>query len=184
MTVNKDKGFPYPCFYKDKMANNPQVILKGRYQVVPRTLILVFHGEKVLLQKGSPTKKIWAGYYNGLGGHVEKGEDALSAARRELMEEAGLECPDLYLCGTVMIDVEEQNGILLFVMTGTEINGKINDSEEGSLHWIGTNEFSQLNIVEDIPEMVTRILDTMEKHEIFHAHYGYDEKGKRVTTLG
>ena len=49
------------------MSNNPQVILKNRYQVVPRTLILVYQGDKVLLQKGAPTKKIWAGYFNGLG---------------------------------------------------------------------------------------------------------------------
>ncbi len=166
------------------MTNNPQVILKDRYQVVPRTLILVFQDDTVLLQKGSPTKKIWAGYYNGLGGHVEKGEDALSAARRELMEEAGLECADLHLCGTVMIDVEEHNGIMLFVMTGSEIKGQINDSEEGSLHWVNINVFDQINVVEDIPEIVTRIRKAQGKCEIFHAHYGYDENGKRITTLG
>lgn len=166
------------------MANNPQIILKDRYQVVPRTLILVFQGDEVLLQQGSPTKKIWAGYYNGLGGHVERGEDALSAARRELMEEAGLECTDLHLCGTVMIDVEERNGIMLFVMTGNEIKGKINDSEEGSLHWINVNGFDQINVVEDIPEIVIRIRNSLGKGEIFHAHYGYDENGKRMTTLG
>jgi 8-oxo-dGTP diphosphatase len=184
MKLNKDKGIPYPCFYKDKMANNPQVILKGRYQVVPRTLILVFQGDKVLLQKGSPTKKIWAEYYNGLGGHVERGEDALSAARRALLEEAGLECPDLHLCGTVMIDVEEHNGIMLFVMSGSEINGTINDSEEGSLHWVNVDDFARLNVVEDIPEIVARIRTMQGKREIFHAHYGYDESGKRITTLG
>lgn len=166
------------------MANNPQVILKDRYQVVPRTLILVFHGDSVLLQKGAPTKKIWSGYYNGLGGHVERGEDALSAARRELMEEAGLECSDLHLCGTVMIDVEEHNGIMLFVMTGNETKGKIYESDEGSLHWVQVTELGQMNVVEDIPEIVKRIRERKGMHEIFHAHYGYDESGKRITTLG
>lgn len=164
------------------MSNNPQVILKDRYQVVPRTLILVFQNDKVLLQKGAPTKKIWAGYYNGLGGHIERGEDALSAARRELMEEAGLECLDLHLCGTVMIDVEEHNGITLFVMTGNQIKGTINESDEGSLHWVKIEDLAALKVVEDIPEIVERILT--EKQAIFHAHYGYDESGKRITTLG
>jgi 8-oxo-dGTP diphosphatase len=164
------------------MANNPQVILKDRYQVVPRTLILVFQDENVLLQQGAATKKIWAGYYNGLGGHVEKGEDALSAARRELMEEAGLECSDLHLCGTVMIDVEENNGIMLFVMTGSEIMGTINESDEGSLHWVQANDLRSLKVVEDIPEIVERIMS--ESSNVFHAHYGYDASGKRITTLG
>ncbi|MBA4385830.1 MAG: hypothetical protein C0410_13920 [Anaerolinea sp.] len=166
------------------MANNPQVILIDRYQVVPRTLILVFQGDAVLLQKGAPSKKIWAGFYNGLGGHVERGEDALSAARRELLEEAGLECKDLHLCGTVMIDVEEHNGIMLFVMTGNEIQGTHNESEEGSLHWINVTELDRINVVEDIPEIVKRILERKGKQELFHAHYRYDEAGKRITTLG
>jgi 8-oxo-dGTP diphosphatase len=164
------------------MANNPQVILIDRYQVVPRTLILVFQGDEVLLQKGSATKKIWAGYYNGLGGHVERGEDALSAARRELMEEAGLECSDLHLCGTIMIDVEDQKGIMLFVMTGSKAKGTVNDSEEGSLHWVSVNELSEIQVVEDIPELIERIL--VDKPKIFHAHYGYDENGKRITSFG
>lgn len=164
------------------MTKNPQVILKDRYMVVPRTLILVFNGDKVLLQKGAPTKKIWAGFFNGLGGHVERGEDALSAARRELMEEAGLDCSNLHLCGTVMIDVEEHDGIMLFVMTGDEIKGTLNESDEGSLHWVNVNDISEMKIVEDIPEIVKRILT--EKSKIFHAHYGYDDNGKRITTFG
>ncbi len=180
---NKDKGFPYPCFYKENMSKNPQVILKSRYQVVPRTLILVFNKNTVLLQKGSLTKKIWAGYYNGLGGHIERGEDVLSSAKRELQEEACLICRDLHLCGTIAIDVKENNGILLFVMTGSDISGEIFDSEEGSLHWIDISEIKNLNVVEDIPEIVSRIRE-LKPGTVFHAHYGYDQDGKRITTLG
>ena len=166
------------------MAKNPQVILKGRYQVVPRTLILVFDQGKVLLQKGAETKKIWAGYYNGLGGHIERGEDVLSAARRELQEEAGLECQDLRLYGTVVIDVEEDNGILLFVMSGDKISGSLNDSEEGSLHWIDVEKLHQIKVVEDIPEIMDRIMGLKKDQNVFHAHYAYDENGKRITSIG
>jgi len=166
------------------MTKNPQIILKGRFQVVPRTLILIFNQNKVLLQKGAPTKKIWADYYNGLGGHIEKNEDVLSAARRELFEEAGIHCPDLHLVGTVVIDVEETNGILLFIMCGEKIDGNLVSSEEGSLHWVDLEKLDEIKVVEDIPEIVARIQKNKGSHTIFHAHYAYDTKGKRVTNFG
>src|SRR5215471_477070 len=41
------------------------------------------------------------GKYNGLGGKLEAGEDVVAGMRREIREEAGLECESLRLCGTI-----------------------------------------------------------------------------------
>lgn len=41
------------------------------------------------------------GKYNGLGGKLEPGEDVVTGMRREIREEAGLECDDVLLRGTV-----------------------------------------------------------------------------------
>jgi 8-oxo-dGTP diphosphatase len=41
------------------------------------------------------------GKYNGLGGKLEPGEDVVAGMRREIREEAGLECESLRLCGTI-----------------------------------------------------------------------------------
>jgi 8-oxo-dGTP diphosphatase len=161
------------------MTKNPQKILHGRYHVVPRTLILIFKDDRVLLQKGSQTKKLWAGLYNGLGGHIERGEDVLSSARRELLEEAGLTCADLRICGMVMIDVNEDEGILMFVLSGMNPAGEIRASDEGVPEWIPISKVKQLPVVDDIPSMIERV----KRHQgniPFSGYYTYGPDGKRI----
>lgn len=41
------------------------------------------------------------GKYNGLGGKLEPGEDIAAGMRREIMEEAGIECLSMQLRGTL-----------------------------------------------------------------------------------
>lgn len=164
------------------MSKNPQRILKGRYQVVPRSIILLVKDGRVLLQKAPETKKIFPGFYNGIGGHIERGEDVLSGAVRELKEEAGISCDDLCLMGTIMIDVEDEQGILLFVFYGKKIQGDIMDSDEGSLHWIEINALDSIKVVEDIPELVEKVIKAQSTGRPFFGKYLYDGDGKRVTS--
>jgi len=72
------------------MPHSDQGVTADRYTVIPRTAIFLRRGDSYLLLKGAPTKRLWANKYNGLGGHVERGEDVLSATRRELLEETDL----------------------------------------------------------------------------------------------
>jgi len=71
------------------MPVSEQGVTNDRYMVIPRTAIFPRRGDAYLLIKGAPNKRLWANKYNGLGGHVERGEDILSAAGRELLEETG-----------------------------------------------------------------------------------------------
>lgn len=164
------------------MENNPQKIIKGRYQVVPRSIILLISEDRVLLLKAAEDKKIFPGYYNGIGGHVERHEDVLAGANRELKEEAGITCQDLCLAGSIMIDVEEDAGILLFVFTGSRITGELMPSVEGTLHWVNIDQLNQLKVVEDIPELVTRVVDFTTNGRIFFGKYTYDDGGKRISS--
>ena len=52
------------------MPVSDQGVSLERYMLVPRTAIFVRRDDSYLLLKGAPGKRLWAGKYNGLGGHV------------------------------------------------------------------------------------------------------------------
>ncbi len=160
------------------MPASDQGKLSDRYQLVPRTLIFLTRGQQVLLIKGAPHKRLWANRYNGIGGHVERGEDVLSSARRELQEESGLNVSDLRLCGVVTIDVGPSAGIGLYVLRGEDPQGDLFPSEEGALEWVDRQDLERLPLVEDLPVLLPRVLEQMADAAPFSAYYSYDETGK------
>ena len=162
------------------MPVSDQGISNDRYQLIPRTLIFLTRGESVLLLKGAPHKRIWANLYNGVGGHIERGEDSYSAARRELLEETGLIPDDLWLVGTVIVDTGENPGIGLYVMKGSCPKGQARPSEEGNLEWVAFNEVLEKNLVEDLPTLLPRVLKQKVSDPPFTARYYYDEGEKLV----
>jgi 8-oxo-dGTP diphosphatase len=153
-----------------------QGIDPGRYLLIPRTAVFVRRGDEYLLIKGAATKRAWAGKYNGLGGHVERGESALGSAQRELYEEAGLSA-DLWLCGTVIVDAGE-TGICLFVFCGENARGVQRPSEEGNLEWVRIEALNGLAVVEDLPALLGRIQRMKRGDAPFSARSYYDEAGR------
>jgi len=165
-----------------QMPSTPQKLIPNRYHVVPRTIIFVFNNGKVLLQKGALDKKINAGLWNGLGGHIERNEHIISAAKRELFEESGINCDALVLCGTIMIDVNAEEGISLFVFGCQNENSNFEESSEGKLGWFSVNEIPDLEIVDDVPFLIEKVICTMKTGIQFHLLYTYDSSGNRNTT--
>ena len=162
------------------MPVTDQGVNPDRYQLIPRTLIFITRGKSVLLLKGASHKRLWADRYNGVGGHVEQGEDVLSAARRELAEETGLNPDDLWLIGTVTVDTGEKIGIGLYVMKGTSDFGELRPSEEGELEWVAFDEIQGKDLVEDLPVLLPRVLKANVGDPPFSARYYYDGDDEMV----
>jgi 8-oxo-dGTP diphosphatase len=154
-----------------------------RYQAVPRTLCFITHGDEVLLLRGSPTKRIWPNQYNGVGGHVEVDEDVYAAAIREMHEETGLDVSDARLRGVINIDTGEEIGIILFVFTALARGQEMRPSPEGTLEWVCRDRVATLDLVEDLPELLPKVLAMRPDDPPFFAWYHYDEHDQLVITF-
>ncbi len=158
------------------MPVSDQHVSLERYMLIPRTLIFLTQNEQVLLIKGSPHKRLWANLYNGIGGHVEKGEGIFQSARRELLEETGLQAENLYLVGTIVLDTGENPGIIIFVYRGDTPTGKPITSPEGNLAWVPIQQALSLPLVEDLYTLLPKVLETRSDMPLFSGFYEYENE--------
>jgi 8-oxo-dGTP diphosphatase len=145
------------------MTQSQQVGSKKRYQFIPRVLAFLTRGDEVLLIKRAADRAIFPNQYNGLGGHVERGESVHQAAIREVEEESGLQPSSLWLCAVVTIDTgDADKGILMFVFrgeaSGETAGGTLQASAEGTLEWVHPDRIAELDMVEDIPTLLPKVL--------------------------
>lgn len=147
----------------------------GRWLTVPRTLCFILNGDDILLMKRAPHKRIFPNRYNGVGGHIERNEDPYTSAKREVLEETGLRVDNLRLSAVYNIDAGEASGIMLFVFLGySDRREVLSDTEEGTLHWVSQHDLAQLDLVEDLPLILPRILNRPENAPPLFVHVSYD----------
>jgi 8-oxo-dGTP diphosphatase len=102
------------------------------------------------------------GKYNGLGGKLDRGEDIVTGFRREVREEAGIECVDFTLRGTISWPGFGKNGEDWFgfifrveKFTGTPLT----ENHEGALEWIDINKVLTLPLWEGDKHFLPLVFD-------------------------
>ena len=155
----------------------------NRYNIIPRTLSFLIHEDKVLLIIIAAGKSSWSGKYNGIGGHIEQGEDPKSSAIREIGEEAGISIDQLTLCGVMMIDVGHTPGIGLYIFVGETDGSQPRGNDEGTPEWIHINSLADVPLVEDLTELLPRSLSSFRNHSPFTGITTFSPSGDPILSF-
>lgn len=149
-----------------------------RYTPIIGTLgyILSPDKKKVLLVHRTANKfDDHLGKYNGLGGKMHSDEDVMTCIRRELHEEAGIECLDIEFRGTINWTGFGANkeSWLGFIFLIREFSGVPYESNpEGTLEWIDLDKIDLLPMWEGDKKFLPMVFD--DDHRPFYGHMPYD----------
>jgi 8-oxo-dGTP diphosphatase len=158
-------------------------VTSRRWTTIPRTLSFVTNDGDVLLMQRSLRTRIFPGRYNGIGGHLERGEDPLTGALREIGEETGLIVRDVRLRGLCNVDAGQDVGVLLFVFTARADSRQTVECAEGTLHWVPIAAAYSLPLVEDLSILLPRLFGSGASDSPFFAHVRYDPADQMIMTF-
>lgn len=112
----------------------------------------VFKDGKVLMFKRSETASKFPGWWIGPGGHIDEGEDAQSAAIREIYEEAGVkvDSKDIKLKALAFHHHLDRNEVwisFVYIATIPEEQSEKEEDDEGKAKWIPLEELLKMDNV-------------------------------------
>jgi 8-oxo-dGTP diphosphatase len=119
----------------------------------------LFNPEKdrvVLIRKNRPE---WQkGFLNGVGGHIEDGEDPYTAMNREFREETGLDIISSDWKG--FCEISGKDWICYFFYASSENYEKIINETDEELHILWVDELFQSNVIENLRWLIPMCLDS------------------------
>ncbi len=103
------------------------------------TLCFIHNDTHVLLAQKK--RGFGAGRWNGYGGKLEKGETIEEAARREMLEESGIEVSALEKAGIILFEFQGNPEILeVHIFRATKYMGEPVETEEMAPKWYSLHE--------------------------------------------
>ena len=117
----------------------------------------------LLVHRNARADDAHLGKYNGLGGKLEPDEDVVAGMRREIHEEAGLQCDELQLRGTISWpgfgkQGEDWFGFIFLITAFTGEPPARNP--EGSLEWIEIERIGELPLWEGDRQFLPLVFDS------------------------
>ncbi len=115
------------------------------------------------------------GKYNGLGGKLHPDEDIITGFRREVREEAGIECVDFSMRGTISWPGFGPNGENWFgfiFRVNTFSGTPLQSNPEGTLEWKDVDSILSLPLWEGDRHFIPLVFD--DDPRAFHGVMPYD----------
>ena len=155
-------------------------VVRGQRRLMPGEYHLVVHiwpfdkNGRLLIQRRADDRKLMPGEWAATGGSAIAGENSLTAAKRELSEELGIDAED----GNFLFArrIKRKNSFLdiWFIKVDVDINQlNLQKEEVSEVRWIGGNQLKYLvkqgryhNYGRDYFELVTNSLKKFTTEEI------------------
>ncbi|OKZ60611.1 MAG: hypothetical protein BHV96_02330 [Clostridium sp. CAG:354_28_25] len=116
--------------------------------------------------------KKWGQVYAPIGGKIEAGETPTECLLREFKEETGLELKDPKLKG-ISFWKDSTEGII-FIYTAENVDGNLQESEEGRLEWIDIRELDNIKQF----DMNSKFTKYIFEEGMFEGKFILDENAK------
>ena len=135
---------------------------------------------KYLLLRRASAKKIAPNIVHPIGGKVDPGENPYTAAKREVLEEAGITVKNMRLEAVIreghpIPGPGKEEGWLVFYFSADYNSGEIRDTEEGDLLLFDADEISKHILFPSVRLVLRHILNPKDGTVFLTA--SYDEDG-------